>query len=304
MNILISFIKKYWQGLIIFFLLFVLFRESFIDRPVFNLPMTKSSGTHEGVDSSFGAAPAVSSELYYPSRQAAPTVTDSDRMVIQHSWLSILVKNVAQARNDVVTITENFGGYMVESNFNSPEGEDTASVTVRVPTENQDQALGEFRKIGVRVVSENWRGSDVTDEYIDLEERLQVLEITKAKFETILEQANQVNDILQVQRELTNLQSQIDNLKGQQDYYQQSANLSKITVYLSTDELALPYAPSEPWRPGVVFKYAVRSLVSTARSLGSGVIWIAVYGVVWVPVVLGIYFYRRWKSGRNIHNQN
>jgi hypothetical protein len=298
MNNIIVFIKKYWQGLIILFLLFVLLKESFINQTVFNAPLTKQLSSYETMDAVGNA------EIGFPSRQAAPVATDDERMVVQNTWLSVLVKNVVQARDNIITISENLGGYMVDSNFNSPDGADTADVTVRVPTENQEQALDEFRKLGVRVVSENWQGTDVTDEYIDLEDRLQVLEKTKTKFEAILEQASEVNDILQVQRELTSLQSQIDNLKGRQEYYQQSADLSKITVYLSTDELALPYAPSEPWRPGVVLKYAVRSLVSTGRSLGSAIIWIAVYGAVWVPIVLGVYFYRKWKRGKNIHNQN
>ncbi len=293
MNNSITFIKKHWQGLIILFLLFVILKESFINQPVFDVPLTKQSGSYETMDAVGNA------EIGFPSRQAAPVVTDDDRMVVQNTWLSMLVKNVVQVRDDIITISENLGGYMVESNFNSPDEADTADLTVRVPTENQEQALDEFRKLGVRVVSENWQGSDVTDEYIDLEERLQVLEKTKTKFEAILEQASEINDILQVQRELTNLQSQIDNLKGQQEYYKQSANLSKITVYLSTDELALPYAPSEPWRPEVVFKYAVRSLVSTGRSLGSAIIWIAVYGAIWVPILLGVYIFRGWKKRRN-----
>jgi hypothetical protein len=106
--------------------------------------------------------------------------------------------------------------------------------------------------------------------------------------------AEKIEDLLNVQRELINLQSQIDSLKGQQQYYEKNAEMAKLTIYLSTDELALPYAPSESWRPQVIFKQAVRSLVTSLRKVGTAIIWLAVYSVVWIPVGVGIYiFYRK-----------
>jgi len=57
-------------------------------------------------------------------------------------------------------------------------------------------------------------------------------------------------------------------------------------VYLSTDEIALPYQPDDNFRLGVIFKLAVRSLMTTLRFGLSSLIWIAVYGVVWIPVLV------------------
>ena len=55
-------------------------------------------------------------------------------------------------------------------------------------------------------------------------------------------------------------QSQIDSYKGQQDALKKNAQLAKLTIYLSTDEIALPYAPSETFRPQIIFKLAVRGI--------------------------------------------
>jgi hypothetical protein len=146
------------------------------------------------------------------------------------------------------------------------------------------------------VVDENVSGRDVTDQYVDLEARLTTLNKTKAKFEEILDRATQVQDLLNVQRELINLQSQIDSIKGQQQYLSQSAKLSKVTVYLSTDEFALPYSPGQPWRPNVVFKLAVRSLVSTLRGAGTAAIWIGVYSPIWAPILAVIWVIKKKTS--------
>jgi len=156
-----------------------------------------------------------------------------------------------------------------------------------------------YKDMAVKVVSESVNGTDVTDQYTDLQAQLEVLQKTKIKFEDILDRATAVNDLLNVQRELISLQSQIDSVKGQQKYYEQSAKLSKITIYLSTDELALPYAPTNEWRPTVIFKEAVRSFVGAIRSIGSLIIWAFVY----LPIIIPIFFIVRYiKKRKNIGN--
>jgi hypothetical protein len=92
------------------------------------------------------------------------------------------------------------------------------------------------------------------------------------------------------------LQDQIDVLKGRQKYLEQTAKLSKITVYLSSDEFALPYVPAKPFRPETIFKQAVRSLVLTLRDLAKAGIWIGVYSIVWLPVLVIILLVRKWRK--------
>jgi len=101
---------------------------------------------------------------------------------------------------------------------------------------------------------------------------------------------------LTVQRELISLQNQIDSLKGQQKYLEQTAQLAKVTIYLSSDEMALPYAPSATFRPDVIFKLAVRSLVGALRGVATLAIWIIVFGVIWVPVLVIIIFIKRLRK--------
>ena len=148
----------------------------------------------------------------------------------------------------------------------------------------------------MKVTGENLVGKDVTDQYVDIEARIATHQKTKVKFEAILEKATTVSEILQVQRELISIQSQIDALEGQKKSLEQNANLSKVTLYLSTDELALPYTPDKAFRPQVVFKQAVRSLLGSLRSGANALIWVGVYSVIWVPVLVIIYIVRRKKK--------
>lgn len=231
----------------------------------------------------------------YPEPQPdVPPSDRSDRLVITDTNLSLLVKDVSSTLDQILGKTQELGGFLVSSHLNRPEGAASASIVVRVPSAKKDQALDAFKSFSVRTVSESVTGRDVTDQYENIEAKLAVLNTTKAKFEAIQDQAITVEELLKVQRELVNLQSQIDNMVGRQQYLEQSANLTKITIYLSTDELALPYAPDQPWRPQAVFRQAVRSLITSARSAASLAIWAGVYAVIWLPLLLiFVYFTRR-----------
>jgi hypothetical protein len=242
-------------------------------------------------------APAGMSTAIYP--QPYDSVSRSqDRVVIQESTMSFVVKNVRQTSTQILDYAKNIGGFMVTTSYNSPNEAPFAQISVRVPTERLDEALDHFRSLAQKVTSENLVGTDVTAQYEDLETRLSMLRSTKAKFEEILERAVTVQEILEVQRELVNLQMAIDSTIGQRMALSDNAKLTKVTIYLSTDEFALPYVSDSSFRPELVFKQAVRSLVETLRGVAKALIWVVVFSVIWVPAVGVFILYKKWNKDR------
>ena len=105
-----------------------------------------------------------------------------------------------------------------------------------------------------------------------------------------MDKASKIEDILSVQKELIRLQDQIDSIKGRQQYLEKTAANAKLTIYLSTDEWSLPYVPDDNFRPKLIFKQAVRSLVLTLRAGLAKAIWLGVYSVIWLPIGLIVLF--------------
>lgn len=221
-----------------------------------------------------------------PVFQESAPVTGQDRLVVTNTNLSLKVRDVRRAIDEISLVASRLGGFMVDSNLSQPEEGASGSISVRIPSDKLADGLKEIRVLGVKVVSENVVGTDVTSEFVDIGARLETLNKTRAKFEQIMVGATGVSDLLNIQRELINLQSQIDSLVGQRKYLEQTAKLSLVTVYLATDELALPYAPAQSWRPSVIFKEAVRALIGSLRGVGTAIIWFVVYAPVWLPIVL------------------
>ncbi len=265
-------------------------------RVKYSLPTISSYDSYKeyGAISNKGEYPAdmVRSETGYggdsidPIAQDYPPHPSSNRMVSYNSYLSLLVKDVNKTVEQIISTTNSMSGYMVNTSKALDPDSPTATIVVRIPTDKLETATKRFKELAIRVTSEEISGRDVTDQYTDIAEHLNLLGKTKARYEEIRDKAKTVNELLNVQRELTNLQRQIDSLKGQQQYLEQISKYSKVTIYIAEDEIALPYTPSETFRPKVIFTLAVRSLVKNLYKIGQALIWLAVYGVFWVPALL------------------
>lgn len=296
---MINWIKTHKLILVLFLVIALLLKDrlypivGFQGRPVelFGIPSAhRESATLDLKRSSvaFGPASGVESQ-----------VTTSDRVVIQESSLSMVVNDVRKTRDEIIAYVKGLGGFMVQSSYNRPEESPYASITVRVPTEKLDESLKYFRARAVKVTNETLLGTDVTESYRDLETRLETVRKTQVKFNELLAKATEVQDILTVQRELITLQDQIDQVIGEKQAIERNTQLTRITIYLASDELALPYVPDQAFRPAVIFKQAVRNLVETLRWVGGSLIWVGVYSVVWVPILLGYVGYRYYRKTHN-----
>jgi hypothetical protein len=217
----------------------------------------------------------------------------SERKSIQSSYLSLKVKNVAESILDIKLKVNELGGFLVNSDFANTGEDSTGTIVIRVPVDKNDEALAYLRNVAVNVVSESQTGFDVTEQYTDLNSQLETLNNTKIVFEDMFVKAKTIDEILRVQREILNIQRQIDSVRGQVNYLENSSESVKITAYLATDQYALPYKPETGWKAGDVYKEAVRSLVLSLRSFATTGIWIAVYAVIWIPMLVIAYLFIR-----------
>jgi len=226
--------------------------------------------------------------------EAAPQPEVKDRLLVEESNVSIVVDKVRERVDAIVNYVSSKNGYLVSSSISQPEESPSATVVLRLPQPELRPAIEMLRKMAVKVTYEYLSGYDVTDQYLDIEARLATLMKTKARFEEIMAQAVKVEEIMQVQREIINLQEQIDSLKGRQDYLKKTAENAKLTVYLAADEWSLPFAPVDGgFRPKVIFKQAVRALVRNIRSGAQAAIWLGVYAAIWLPVLVVVLIVRK-----------
>lgn len=217
------------------------------------------------------------------------------RMVIKNANLSIVVEEPGITLEAISKMAEDLGGFVVSSNLYRTQTANglevpQANINIRVPSEKLDQALVEIKSGAGQILSENVSGQDVTQEYTDLESRLRNLERAEDQLTKIMEQAWETEDVLSVYNRLVEVQEQIELIKGQMKYYEQSAALSSISINIQANEAVQPLKIGN-WQPVGVAKRALQALINTLKFLADMLIWIALYIL---PVALILFFPIRW----------
>jgi hypothetical protein len=236
----------------------------------------------------------------------------ADRIVIQTGSLTLVVTDPAARVIEIRQMAEAMGGFVVSSYvFKTGYGiegltADQASVTVRVPAARLDEALDQIKQGAVEVRSENIIGEDVTQQYTDLQSRLRNLEAAEAQLLDIMEGAFKTEDVLAVYTQLVQVRGEIEAVKGQIQYYSESAAFSALSVELIPDEAAQPIETGS-WDPKGTVKNAVESLLRALQGLADLAIWIAIYllpvallavGLPLLIIVLIVRAFRRRRMAR------
>ncbi len=207
-------------------------------------------------------------------------------LIIRTANLSVVVDDVAVAAGNIASYAVEKGGFEVNRNIYKQGNGWAGSVTIKIPSRSFDEGIDMIRGEG-EIKSQQTSGRDVTEEFVDVSAQLANLKATEEQFLEIMKKAFKIEDVLNVQRELSNVRSQIERMEGRKRYLETSASLSTITVHLSTDPEELPVIDEDDkWKPLAVVKDSARNLIGVFQSLANFVIWFVVYIPLWALLVL------------------
>jgi hypothetical protein len=211
-----------------------------------------------------------------------PAPQSVERIVIKNGSMTIVVTDPPQSMDAIRQMAEEMGGFVVTANLYKEQLSSgievpRASITIRVPAERMDEAMRLIRELsGQDPLNENINSQDVTSDYVDLQSRLKNLEAAEAELTRIMEEAQKTEDVLAVYNQLVSIREQIEVIKGQIKYYDESAALSAISVELIADKAVQPIEIGG-WQPQGVLKNAVEALIRSLQFLVNAIIWIVIY---------------------------
>lgn len=211
-------------------------------------------------------------------------------MVIKNASLSMAVDDPLKSMDNISHMAENMGGFVVTADMYQQSLDNGAkvpqvSMTIRVPAAKLDEALTTIKKeTNQPIISENESSQDITAEYTDLNSRLTNLQAAEKQLKEIMASATKTEDVLSVYSQLVSVREQIELIRGQMKYYEQSAALSSISVQLIANAAVQPITIAG-WQPGGVARQAIQSLIHTLQALANFVIYL---GLLYLPTLLAI----------------
>lgn len=258
-------------------------------------PADSGSGDAMAADYAAGDA-AGAEEAMAESEAAGDAATESEigtaslgeRKIIREATVRLETENVTDALNWATALSVRTGGYTTHSHSWMANEQQHSTFSFAVPVERFEEALEQTRSLG-KVLGETVSSRDVTAQYVDIAARIENLEATTERVRSFLAEATTVKQTLEVNRELTKLEGNLNSLKGQRNVLARQTSFS--TIHLELTPIPVPPTTAEvantvtAWTPIQTFNDALAALLSVLQVGADLLIWLVVVGG---PVIVGL----------------
>jgi len=224
------------------------------------------------------------------------TLGDFGRKVVKTANLGLRTEEVRQSAAQAQQITVTAGGSVLSSQVYRSDDSVTAQLVLSVPSEEFERVLDDLRSLGEKVTTDSISGQDVTEEYVDLKSRERNLRATEESLLRLYDRAQNVEEALSIQRELTTVRGEIEMVQGRIKYLDQHTAYSQIT--LDIQPVTSPPPPRPAWDPGDVVARAWGTSLSVLQTIATAFISAIVFGWWLAPVLVGgLLWWRRRNRG-------
>lgn len=152
-----------------------------------------------------------------------------ERKLIKEGEIEFETEDINSSRQLVLKAINHFGGYVATDQESKEPGKKINTITVRIPSEKFDAFISEattgistFEKKDIRV-------KDVTEEFLDVEARLKTKKALESRFSELLKQTKSVIEILEIEKQMAQLRSDIESIEGRLKFLQSQVSLSTLS---------------------------------------------------------------------------
>lgn len=156
----------------------------------------------------------------------------SPQYKIRRAHLTLVISDIERAAEEIRQKAEQLQGYVSSLEFYDLTQERRAGhITLRVPGDQFETALAMLGEVG-KVRDTSFSEEDVTLQYVDLEARIKTMEAQEKRLRELLEKADKVEEVLEVEKELWRVRGDLESMVAEFRHLQQQVSYSTINIHL------------------------------------------------------------------------
>ena len=160
------------------------------------------------------------------------SINTVERKLIKDGSLKFRTNDIDKTDAFIKSAVKKFDAYISNDEKYSNESNKGCDLTLRVPSAKYD-SLMTYIIDNADIKSLDNKSTDiedVTEDYIDTQTRLKIKKASEAKLIDLLNKAKDLKDLLAVQKQLTDLQADIESIEGRMKYLNDQVNYSTLKV--------------------------------------------------------------------------
>ncbi len=214
----------------------------------------------EGEPVDLVGAPTFADEAEDGFSQARTLTAGPELKVIRDGRIDLRIERgtFAQISAQLRSIADDLGGYVSNGQTHLEEIEEESYAvgwfTLRIPEARFEDALARAEALGERL-SLNVSSQDVSEEYVDLEGRLDYWEGQEAFYLRLMDEATEITDLVVLQTRMQEVLLNIEQIEGRLRYLDGRTQYATLTVGLTEVPGAVPVPePIEPDEPSIIME--------------------------------------------------
>ncbi|MCH7412256.1 DUF4349 domain-containing protein [Belliella sp. R4-6] len=127
-------------------------------------------------------------------------------------------------------ILPKYNAYIESENLVNNHRQKTVTIIVRVPLDAYDTIYNQLTKIGLKVDNVYSNIEDVTSRYSDLDAKIENKKLLEVRYRELLLKAVNIKDMLEIERSMNDLRSEIDMFESRFKLLKQQIRFSTINI--------------------------------------------------------------------------
>lgn len=194
-----------------------------------------SGGSDNQAEVSYAADAGTAELKTEPSPAPDAAVADgpvavAQRQVIRTGEISFETNSADKTRQHIEQAAAQLGAYLADESSSNFGDRTEYRVVLRVPAAQFDALLADISATAPKLDSRTINSQDVTEEFIDVQARLQSKKELEARYRELLKKAAKVEELVAIERELATLRGEIESIEGRLRYLTNQVSLSTLTV--------------------------------------------------------------------------
>ena len=167
-----------------------------------------------------------------------PVPIDVDQVVnkkkiIKDGQLGLRVQELERTKLFVDTLLKNINGYYANESFVNTDWESSYNLKIRIPSSAFELFISEIETGDGEILYKEIQARDVTDQFIDLEIRLENKRNYLKRYNDLLKQAKSVKEILEIEEKIRGLEEEIESTTGRLKYLVDLVDFSTLDLTIS-----------------------------------------------------------------------
>jgi hypothetical protein len=218
---------------------------------------------------------------------AAPA--DHARKIIRDASMTIEADDAAALYKNLSEFNNSMGGYEFSAQTHHFDTYSTVDAVLKVPPHRLDEFMS-FAGDNGRIIRSSTTSDDVTDHYFDMKTRVETKRRSLESYYVLLENADNLNDILSLQRTIDGIIEEIEAFEGRLRVLDNLVEMATVHLYISQkDDPVLEERREIDWSMLTLndMGYFIRTgFVSVVSVIWTIIQWLVIAVIVTSPIWL------------------